>query len=914
MILRSISVEGLGCLADPITLGPFAPGLNILHSPNGTGKSTLFRAVSLAFLEPHRGKSAEVQALRPWGRRLAPEVGVEFEHASREYRVRKRFLDGPLVHVETREGANWTSFAQGDNADEFLRELLLTESDKPRSAKRDCWGIAQVLWTTQGDLSLPPLASTVIDSIRSSVGAQLTAGDAAITRRVTEEYLKFFSPAQGKLKAGRNAAPQILLEMERDRLAAEAEAAEELSRQFDLEPERIGQLRETAMIAGSRHGALVVEREQLRTSAELFEKLTSQKAERVTARDSANARYREQRERIELIEMLRQQVNDTEALLAASMTDLPSRAAEVRACEEIARNADAGYEASKTAEMRARRALAKVQTAEEYIRNIEECRGISQRLGALAAAQSEIATATEKEQQLHAPTAVRLRELRAALAGKTDAHRRLEMARVSVCFVPEKALSITVLTGEDAGTFTASAGQRVVLAGAPNLTFTVPGIGQVEATGPVTDYEEVRRDLRNYSECVEVFAGEFGSADPEVLQARQLDAERLEAGLQEARRVISSLLAGQAEGALKERKASLMQQLSITEAEQPEWCVQPPDAEAMTVAANARMTDTEDRRSEAERLARVTHVNAEAARALFTVATGQQASLRENLERTVCSLAGYLKDGLSDSDRRAVLDRAALDYDACRLAVERIEADLKSFTEDPRMASKRVAAELAGAEVEARTAGDQLLRAETRMQGLVERQPYAALTQIAERLGVIREKLEREQMRMSALALLHSTLGAAQAEIMASVASPVERIATDYLEEICGSPLAEIRLTQALATERVIPAPLAQSADSAIELDRLSGGEREQIYFCTRLALGSELARRERQCVVLDDVLTATDDERMARICDLLGKVSDRLQVIVVTCHAERFAKLTGANRISLLAALGRDVRTAARR
>jgi uncharacterized protein YhaN len=52
----------------------------------------------------------------------------------------------------------------------------------------------------------------------------------------------------------------------------------------------------------------------------------------------------------------------------------------------------------------------------------------------------------------------------------------------------------------------------------------------------------------------------------------------------------------------------------------------------------------------------------------------------------------------------------------------------------------------------------------------------------------------------------------------------------------------------------------------------------------------------------------------MARICDLLGKVSDRLQVIVVTCHAERFAKLTGANRISLLAALGRDVRTAARR
>ncbi len=391
-----------------------------------------------------------------------------------------------MAHVETREGENWTSFAQGDNADEFLRELLLTESDKPRSAKRDCWGIAQVLWTTQGDLSLPPLASTVIDSIRSSVGAQLTAGDAAITRRVTEEYLKFFSPAQGKLKAGRNAAPQILLEIERDRLATEAEAAEELLRQFVREPERIGQLRETAMIAGSRHGALVVEREQLRTSAESFEKLTSQKAERVTARDSANARYREQRERIELIEMLRQQVTDTEALLAASMADLPSRAGEVRACEEIARNADAGYEASKTAEMQARRAWAKAQAAEQYIR--PGYRGVPAYLRNGWTRQRQLRVrsrrATQKQQQLHAPTDAKLRELRSVLTEKTDAKRRLEMARVSVCLVPEKAFSLTVLKGEDAGTLTVSAGQMVTLAGAPNLDVYDTGHWSVRSDRP----------------------------------------------------------------------------------------------------------------------------------------------------------------------------------------------------------------------------------------------------------------------------------------------------------------------------------------------------------------------------------------------------------------------------------------------
>jgi wobble nucleotide-excising tRNase len=214
---------------------------------------------------------------------------------------------------------------------------------------------------------------------------------------------------------------------------------------------------------------------------------------------------------------------------------------------------------------------------------------------------------------------------------------------------------------------------------------------------------------------------------------------------------------------------------------------------------------------------------------------------------------------------------------------------------------------MASSEAEARTAHEELVRAETRIQGHVERRPYAALTEVTESLGIVREQLDREQRRMNALALLHNTLQDVRAEMMGAVTVPVERIATDYLEEICGSAIAEIRLTQALAAERVIPAALAESGEPTVELDRLSGGEREQIFFCTRLALGSELARRERQMVVLDDVLTSTDDERLGRICRLLAKVTDRLQVIILTCHPERFANLPGANRIDMLASLDQN-------
>ena len=49
-------------------------------------------------------------------------------------------------------------------------------------------------------------------------------------------------------------------------------------------------------------------------------------------------------------------------------------------------------------------------------------------------------------------------------------------------------------------------------------------------------------------------------------------------------------------------------------------------------------------------------------------------------------------------------------------------------------------------------------------------------------------------------------------------------------------------------------------------IERVRGRECEQIYLATRLVLADVLARDERQLVALDDVLTATDTGRLARV------------------------------------------------
>ena len=45
MILRSVRVEGWRCFAATVEVGPFIDGLNIIHGPNGIGKSTLMTAL-----------------------------------------------------------------------------------------------------------------------------------------------------------------------------------------------------------------------------------------------------------------------------------------------------------------------------------------------------------------------------------------------------------------------------------------------------------------------------------------------------------------------------------------------------------------------------------------------------------------------------------------------------------------------------------------------------------------------------------------------------------------------------------------------------------------------------------------------------------------------------------------------------
>src|ERR1039457_1330542 len=115
MILHSLAVANWRSLLTSVELGPLSDRLNIIHAPNGTGKSSLFEAMRRALFDAHHVSGEEIEAFRPWGRSLTPQVKVEFPQTGIRYRVEKIFLDGASAHLFRFEDGKFLPLADSRN-------------------------------------------------------------------------------------------------------------------------------------------------------------------------------------------------------------------------------------------------------------------------------------------------------------------------------------------------------------------------------------------------------------------------------------------------------------------------------------------------------------------------------------------------------------------------------------------------------------------------------------------------------------------------------------------------------------------------------------------------------------------------------------------------------------------------------
>lgn len=407
------------------------------------------------------------------------------------------------------------------------------------------------------------------------------------------------------------------------------------------------------------------------------------------------------------------------------------------------------------------------------------------------------------------------------------------------------------MSGEPEGLLELRAGEAARVSGSPEIRVELPGFGKIRASGPAASAAELRAQL---VAARGQLRSEDAAAAVAALRGRRAEADGLEGELTGLRARLAKLMREQS-----------WRDLEALQAAHPEW------GEAALPEAGGES------------------VSVGAAEATLAGLERAQRERQAGLEKARREL-GELPEPGGDGE----LDGLALEVHGLKEKISAIEEELHGFPRDleQQAAALRERVSFARQTLAGADAGVREKRAVLRDR--LGDAPYEAFAQAKARLSECEGAARAAQARADAGKLLLETLRKVKAEMTERYVEPVAAAANELLERIAGAAPGVVRLGGGLAPRDLV------ASGVEVGLGQVSGGEFEQIHFATRLALADILAEGERQLVVFDDVLMATDGYRMGRILELLEERRERLQVLVLTCHPERYAGLRDGNVIEL--------------
>ncbi|MDP3273583.1 MAG: AAA family ATPase [Deltaproteobacteria bacterium] len=883
MIVREVTVEGFKCFASAVTVSGFSEGLNVVYAPNGTGKSTLFEAIRRALIDHHGVSGKDAESMRPWDRTLPPTVWVTLDHAGERWRVHKRFLDAATCELSRWDSAEsrFIAVERGERADERVR-MMLGRTGAPRGLSREAhWGLAQVLWAPQGAIELGPLAPELAARVRESLAAQVVgARGAAIEAAVGSKYNAYFTPATGKLRVGKRASQLVSLQntLEQAR-AGLARAKENYERARQCEA-RVLALQERC----AAHETSVRESEhQVRERERARDTIMAQQTRAIEAsmrmRESESA-LREARAEWDTLKRARNEIEaQTRALdEALQETDREQMLleterlslAEAVAREQASEQAEEALGASEGALARAARAVAHHDAIVES----------AQRLAALDRAIEAVVQSEGVLRDTPAPTSAVLKRSRQLQADRASTLAALEAHSLTLTLTVERAMVVH----QGAQTVSLEAGERHVVRAPGRIALTLEGLASVSVIGDgLSDATAKLLDKKQQIEAIAAaLVADWGTDDADELMALTARRNEVERAHAQACARRDALLTSARREVLVERIARAREALTSLNMGDPiEALAGAREAHERVLEALSRVGSSRDARATRGQRERAVQGIAERL-ALSRERTHRAKDAVEAAQGTVSALEAR---GLDEHAALRRIEHNELAFDAARTAeahAKRALDGLENAREEVQRAMQRHKQELALLQ----QARDGLRTEEGRLDELRNGATFAVLGRAEEELADREQDLARQMLEAEAIKLLHETLTAARSEAVARVSGEVEREAMRVLSALGQSPAGTMSLT---VSEDFSPLSVRTGTGLAVPLGALSGGEREQVHFAVRLALAAVLAREERPMVVLDDVLVATDDERLTRVVGVLEAHAKDMQIIVLTCHPERY-------------------------
>lgn len=900
MIVRSITVRGWRCYLNPVSVGPFDERLNVIHGPNAIGKSTLFEALRRAFVDSHRLSGDAVEAIQPWGRKLGPEVAVEFAYKGTEYRITKRFLHTPFSRLERKERGQFVPFREGVSADEWLREMLLSTPPGKGPARPENWGLAQILWVPQRSQALEDLSDSLVNRFRCSLSLQLATPEATLLEeRIKGLYDTIYTP-KGKFKTGKDAAPIVKLQEELSKAGSRLQEWRTKLQKCEAASRKVEELRARRDQAEREAQELKAALDDARARAEQYKTVVAQREQVKREVEAAQARYEDLKRRGDQIKQTRKEIAELQERLERLNAEVIAVEQEVALCQKALAQARAALEDARKNRRAAEEARNLASEARMFIDNQRQISAWRKTIADIQAAQQALNELQLQRAALQAPDAQTLKRIREALNSKQDALRNIQLSVLTLEIVPERDTVVEVIEGQPSESKIVSKGTPVQVQGTPQIVVQMPGIARLRVWGPVQSVEKHKKALAQADLALLKLSGPFGTDDIEELERREQQAAALERKMSDHRTKITTLCGGQAEPDrfLQELSREIARLEDIQReilAHHPNWQGEPPDAASLSRAGQ----EAYQLFSKKEEQAQAAYEKAQEA---VNVAQARRAKLLAEIEaaknalsRSHLLLNSLTSDEKTDEERERQLTELSMEWHAARARMANLEQELSAFGPDPLRIAERLEKQLEDVREKARKARDEANIEEGQLRALAAEGPYSEVVRTEELVTELERQLWEEDLRCAAVRLLYETMEQCRKEALSALTGPVERAASRMLKRIAGDRIGELKMG-----ERFHPKGISPIRELWVGLDSVSGGEWEQIHLVTRLALAEVLASEDRQLIVWDDVLVATDMGRMTRVLKLIEEAADRLQIVILTCHPERYKGLTGARFIDL--------------
>ena len=903
MILRGLEIHHWRCLGH-LRLTNLSSGITIIHGPNRTGKTSLVRALRgcLYDLAP-TSSGQKMDCNRPLGGEGPTKVIVDFATGGHDYRLTKVFASRAAGKgiLEQKSGDGWLVLEKApQEAHRKVHEIL--------GADQSSAGLNQLLWLTQGEVALPDpkdLTGDLKNRLNQVLGVLVTGRDLHFKDALAERLKRWYTAG------GKERAKSPLADL-REQIEAKQEEFKQRQTQWqNLE----GAVRNLQTL----QEMLPLRRREARDAEESLKKLRDEK-DRTQNRIRLYEQAKQQLERaVGELDKINEQVKECRRLTLV-LTNQEKEEERLQKEEGLARQESKRLE--DQLEIFDRQVMAARQGEKEHAKGseaindrrallalVDKKNHLDQLLAELAALSQDAAKLEADVQKTLAPDVATLKSLRDNRKETGILEAELKAAELTIQVRLHQSGTLALALDDQAETVAVAIGDQLRRTARQRASLELPGVFTLRL-GRARDNLTIEDQYRRLAELNHAFQDvvrSFGENPEEesCLDRLAVRKTQLDGWLKQLDEKRKSILAKAPKGrGIVEAEANRLAQQRAAILERREnlaaWTPNQADIDAQENDFQKVGLSLQNQRAELDKELGIAREEQKKAAETWAVVRQQLAAVQALIETHRQDLAR--RGDPAEMDLR--LERAQSAHDqAIRLVAEH-ELTEAEKTIDERCLAAEKTVNLRNERLREANEQQNNLRVEVGdHHGL-----HAALADVEAAQNALEAQLAAEELEANAHRLLDDLFRQARKNQVENVMGPVAQRVEDWVRIAGLDGIAEVRFG-----DNFLPDGLhLRQGDQLVPLpvDEESFGAVEQLGLLVRLALGGVLANQEPVVAVLDDPLAHADLDKHRRLQDVLRLAavgnpgghppSGPMQIIILTCHPERFDYLPGAHRIDL--------------